>query len=64
MILTPGDRSYPLWGKLLEHFNAQLTLLRAKNDGNLDPTVTAGLRGQIAVYKALAALDKDAPDIS
>ena len=58
MYLTPGDRLHPVWQKLMDHFNAKLVELRAQNDGNLDPTVTAGLRGQIAVYKALLALDK------
>lgn len=62
--LSPSDKQHPLWRRLLEHFELQLSGLRAKNDSDLDPTKTAGLRGQIAVYRALVALDRDPPEIS
>lgn len=58
MELASGDKFSPVWQKLSEHFTTKLAELRAQNDGNLDPTTTAGLRGQIAVYKALLSLDK------
>ena len=61
--LTPGDRNSSAWVKLLAHFNSQIEMLRARNDGPHDATVTAALRGQIAVYKALIDLDQDLPVI-
>lgn len=57
--LTPGDRQTATWQKLLRHFAAQRDACRAKNDGDLNPTDTAGMRARIAVYKALIALDED-----
>jgi hypothetical protein len=57
--LTTQERASPTWQKLLAHFNAQLAACRGKNDGDLNPTETAGMRARIAVYKALAALNED-----
>ena len=61
--LTHAERNTGLWVKLLKHLNDQLTSLRAKNDGAHDALATAGIRGQIAAYKALIDLDKDLPVI-
>jgi len=63
MVLTPGERQSPLWRKLLEHFELQRDVLRTKNDGPHDAATTADIRGRIAVYKALVALDNDPIEI-
>jgi hypothetical protein len=57
--LSPGERNSALWMKLLEHFKTKLAIARGKNDGPQDEIVTSALRGQIAVYKMLIALDND-----
>lgn len=57
--LTPSERQSALWRKLLEHFETKLATARGKNDGPYDEITTAGLRGQIGVYKTLIDLDKD-----
>ena len=51
--LTDGERSHPLWAKLDAHLQARMAILRAKNDGPLDPLLTATIRGQITEVKAL-----------
>ncbi len=57
--LTSGERNSVLWLKLKKHFESKRDELRAKNDGPLDPTETAGMRGRIAVYKSLIDLDRE-----
>jgi hypothetical protein len=44
------------WRFVQEHANAELARLRERNDGDLDPTQTAMLRGQIKALKKLLAL--------
>jgi hypothetical protein len=51
--LTIADRKSPTWMKVEAHLVAKLALLRAKNDGALDPVVTATIRGRIAMLKDL-----------
>lgn len=64
MELTAGERQSPLWRRLLENFEHQRDILRAKNDGPHDAATTADIRGRIAVYKALIALDNDPIKVS
>lgn len=59
--LTRDERLSPLWRKLIKHMDAKLCDLRSANDGDHDPVATARLRGRIAAYKDLLALDAD-PD--
>lgn len=61
--LSPGERTTGVWVKLMRHFEERLTELRSKNDGPLDATATADMRGRIAEIKSLMALDKDKPKI-
>jgi len=61
MTLSPQERNSAVWLKLLKHFHARRDELRAKNDGPLDSTATAEMRGRIAEVKALIALDQDIP---
>jgi hypothetical protein len=63
LILTPGERQSALWLKLLRHFEFKRDECRAKNDGPLNETETAGMRARIGVYKSLVDLDNDRPDI-
>jgi hypothetical protein len=51
--LTDGERYHPLWLKIEKHLTERLGILRAKNDGALDETQTATIRGQIAEVKGL-----------
>ena len=60
-LLSEIERQNPLWIKIKRHCEAQIALLRARNDSKLDSDQTATLRGQIKAYKNLAALDKPAP---
>lgn len=59
--LTRDERLSPLWRKLSAHMNEQLDTLRRDNDTDREPTETARLRGRIATYKALLALNNE-PD--
>ena len=61
MTLTQTERHSQLWLNLMAHFKETRETLRCKNDGQFDAVVTATLRGQIAVYTALIALDNDPP---
>lgn len=62
MTISDFERHGALWKKLTEYLDEQIKVLRAKNDGDLDPIETARLRGRIAAYKSLIALgDKPSP---
>lgn len=63
-VLEVNDRQSAVWQKLKKHLEAELALLRAKNDRNLDEKRTAILRGRIEQLKMILALDKDVPQIS
>lgn len=52
-----------LWLKLKKHMQGRIDVLRAKNDGDLDTTETARLRGRIAAIKELIALEESSPII-
>ena len=59
--LTHEERRSPVWQRLLEHLDERIQALRAQNDGPKDEAATAHLRGQIAAFKALQALNADRP---
>lgn len=46
-----------------KHLEQRLEVLRAQNDGDLNPEKTAKTRGQIAEVKRILSLDKDLPHI-
>lgn len=60
-ILLPGDRQSACWQKLKPYLEAQLDLLRKKNDASLAEQMTARLRGRIAAVKDLLSLGTDTP---
>lgn len=60
-ILTPGDRQSAVWQKLKKYLDAQLDILRRRNDADADERKTAKLRGKIEAVKALLSLGTDAP---
>lgn len=61
--MTQGlDFTSPTWRAIERHVNAQLDMLRTKNDSpTLDALRTAELRGRIAAWKELLALGNPAP---
>ncbi len=62
MKLTSQEKNSPLWAKIKEHYDEELTKLRQKNDGDiikLSEIETAELRGQIRQVKMLLALEKE-----
>jgi hypothetical protein len=61
MTLTPQDLQSATWRKLEAHLTERLTALRAQNDGELDETSTARLRGRLAQIKEILALGKPGP---
>lgn len=63
MNLTHVEAQSALWLKLKKHLEERLDVLRAKNDGDLDTTETARLRGRIAALKELIALEDPSPFI-
>lgn len=60
--LTHGDRTQPVWAKLVTHLKAELADLRSQNDGDHPDSVTANLRGRIAQIKQIVDLDADGPN--
>ena len=63
MNLSFEERQSSLWAKLKGHIEAEIDLLRRKNDGMMDEATTANIRGRIAALKNLAALDSDLPTV-
>lgn len=60
--LTSGERMSPLWMRLKAHFEAELQLMRMRNDNpKLTEQDTAALRGNISRLKATIALGDDRP---
>ncbi|MFC4923594.1 hypothetical protein [Delftia deserti] len=56
------DFTSPTWRAIERHANAQIDTLRKKNDSpTMDALRTAELRGRIAAWKELLALDKPDP---
>ena len=60
-VLTPGDRQSAVWQKLKKYLDAQLEVLRKRNDADFDERKTAKLRGRIEAVKAMLSLGTDAP---
>ena len=56
MSLTDLEKQSAVWLKLERHLNETLTSLRSQNDGDLDLTATARLRGRINAVKQILAL--------
>ncbi len=54
------DFTSAAWLHVAEWAQSRVDVLRAKNDGQLSPEATAALRGEIAAYKSLLALPKQA----
>jgi len=61
MKLTETEVHSALWTKLKEHMESRLAEHRRKNDGDLDPTKTARMRGRIDELKVLLALETPEP---
>lgn len=59
--LTQGEKNHPLWIRLKAHFEAELEILRARNDSAMTDIQTATLRGQIKFCKAVVRLGEDRP---
>lgn len=55
--LTKIEAQSQLWLKLKKHLEERLDVLRAKNDGDLDTTETARLRGRISEIKSMLSID-------
>lgn len=51
--LTPVETSSALWTRIKAHLEDRLSMLREKNDGNLDERQTARVRGRIDEVKSL-----------
>lgn len=56
--LTAGDKSSPVWLKLLEHFEAKLRQYRSQLEEPIGMEKTAELRGRIAVLRSLVDLQR------
>ena len=54
--ITQHDLQSALAVKLRTHIDEKLLSLRAKNDGDLDATATAKLRGELKAYRNLKDL--------
>lgn len=63
MNLTEGEKNHPVWQKIEAHLQNRVIILRAKNDGPLDPLQTATIRGQIAEAKALLSYSTMPPQM-
>lgn len=61
MKLAPHEAQSALWLKIKEHMESRLAVHRRKNDGDLDATQTARIRGRIAELLNLMAMDKPDP---
>lgn len=59
--LSHTQRTSDTWAVLRLNLQAELDMLRNKNDSDLDPVQTAKIRGQISHVKAMLALEKDLP---
>lgn len=58
--LTPRDKQSDAWLVLLPYFKKRLQDCRELNDGQHGAELTGNVRGQIAVWKELIELDKEA----
>ena len=58
------DKHSVTWKKVVEFAEERISQLRAKNDGMLDELTTANIRGRIAAYKELVALEEAPPQLT
>lgn len=56
--LDPHELHSPLWMKIEAKLKERLSILRARNDGDLNEIETARLRGRIDAVKELLALSE------
>lgn len=63
MKLELHERQSALWKKLAGHVAERIETLRRKNDGDLNDTQTARLRGALAELKQLLELGEDLPPV-
>lgn len=61
MKLEDYEIKSPLWHRLKEHMESELTRLREKNDSMLDATETARVRGRIQQIKDFLSLELEPP---
>ena len=54
-MIADFERESALWKKVEALANEKIDVLRKRNDGDLDETETARLRGRIAAWKELLA---------
>lgn len=54
-MLNDIERSSSVWMKLKEHIDSEISILRKRNDGDLDQYETSRLRGRISALKGLLA---------
>jgi hypothetical protein len=59
MTLSDIERHSALWKKISEHLAAQIDIARKQNDGELNDTQTARLRGKIQAYKELLSIGNE-----
>lgn len=62
--LSALDVTSGVWVKLKQHYEGRLSMLRAKNDNQLDEIETATVRGMIRVYKEMLEAGKPAENIT
>jgi hypothetical protein len=58
-VLTPFERTSPLWIKIELFLKQRLEKARLMNDAPLSPEQTARVRGEIAALKALVRLGRE-----
>ena len=61
MNLIPSDLGTGTWDRLREDMEARLSSLRKRNDADLDPVETAGIRGQIRELNYWLSLQPHSP---
>jgi hypothetical protein len=62
MKLSQYESESALWKRIEIELNERLTVLREKNDGNLDQLETSKLRGTIAALKEILDWSKPSPE--
>lgn len=60
-VITEGERNQAVWQKLKTYLEAELAVLRARNDKPMTDDATARLRGRIAAVKDVLSLGTEKP---
>lgn len=63
LTLSREDLMSPVWSKVRKYCEGRLVSLRALNDGDHDPYVTARIRGSIREVRNLLELESPVPAI-